>query len=339
MATEYKNINLRERNSFGISVLADRLIEFSSAEELKSILSENPDIKPGRWAVLGEGNNILFTEDFHGVLLHPTCKEIEITYEDEHSVSVKAGAGVIWDDFVLWCIVRGLWGTENLSHIPSSVGAAPIQNIGAYRAEVKDVIVSVDMVDADTLKDITLAGEHCRFGYRDSIFKQELKNKVIITSVNFRMLREGQPNLDYGALREEVDSFGEASLENIRKAVINIRRSKLPEPADVGNAGSFFKNPVVYFDKAQELKSRYPEMPVYPYSDGESVKIPAGWLIEKAGFKGASKGNVGVYPKQALILVNNGNATGKEVIAFAREIENVIYEKFGIRIDPEVNIW
>lgn len=338
MIRYYENINLRTSNSFGIDVSADRLVEFSSAEELRELFSgERPPT--GRWNVIGGGCNILFTGDYHGTLIRSTGDSITITGEDDLGVSVRAEAGLVWDDFVVWCVARGLWGAENLSHIPGHTGAAPVQNIGAYGTEVAGIITSVETFCTDTLNELTIAADHCAFGYRDSIFKGPLRGRAIITAVNFRLRKTSSPNLSYGALAEETEKLGGPTLSNIRQAVINIRESKLPDPATIGNAGSFFKNPVVDAAMAEKLREEYPAMPVFPDSANGTAKLAAGWLIEQAGWKGARKGRAGVYPRQALILVNNGGATGTEILALAREIQASVKAKFGVEIETEVNVW
>ena len=325
------------RNSFGVAATADRIVEFSDAASLRDYLAAHEDIRQGKLGVLGGGNNILFTEDFHGTLLHPAGEGFSVTGSSGNSVSVRAEAGLDWEKFVERCIGLGLWGTENLTAIPGTVGAAPVQNIGAYGAEAKDIVESVETLDLATLKEVSIAGCHCGFGYRDSIFKGVLKGRAVITAVTFRLSRTPRPNLGYDALAREVEDAGGATLENIRTAVRRIRGEKLPDPAVTGNAGSFFKNPVVDGELAERIKRKYPDMPSYPVPEG--VKIPAGWLIEKTGWKGASLGRAGVYGKQALILVNLGGATGNEVTALARRITDDVETRFGIRIATEVNIW
>lgn len=315
----------------------DRIVEFSDAASLRDYLAAHEDIRQGKLGVLGGGNNILFTEDFHGTLLHPAGEGFSVTGSSGNSVSVRAEAGLDWEKFVERCIGLGLWGTENLTAIPGTVGAAPVQNIGAYGAEAKDIVESVETLDLATLKEVSIAGCHCGFGYRDSIFKGVLKGRAVITAVTFRLSRTPRPNLGYDALAREVEDAGGATLENIRTAVRRIRGEKLPDPAVTGNAGSFFKNPVVDSELAERIKRKYPDMPSYPVPEG--VKIPAGWLIEKTGWKGASLGRAGVYGKQALILVNLGGATGNEVTALARRITDDVETRFGIRIATEVNIW
>lgn len=339
MIRHYDNHSLRLHNSFGVEARASKFIEFGGAAELAEFLAGNPGIVSGQWAVLGGGNNILFTRDYEGTLLRPTATDITVTGEDHNHVYLNVSAGHDWDGFVAWCVERGLWGAENLSWIPGLAGAAPVQNIGAYGAEVKDMVVSVEMLHTDTMKINTLAAGHCCFGYRDSVFKNALKGRVVITSVNLRLGKQPAPNTSYGALREEVERLGGPTLENIRRGVINIRRSKLPDPAETGNAGSFFKNPVVPAAKAAELEKQYPGMPQYPGGPAGTVKLAAGWLIEKAGWKGRRRGNAGVYEKQALIIVNHGGATGSEIAGLAAEIQMSVKEMFGVDIDTEVNIW
>lgn len=330
-----ENIDLRERNSFRVAQRAARLVEFDRAAELPEIFSEHVG---GEWMALGGGNNILFTRDVERTLVVPCNREIEIVAEDTESLTAKVGAGVEWDDFVEWCVGRGLWGAENLSLIPGKVGAAPVQNIGAYGAEAKDTISRVEIFRPDEGGFATLAAEECGFGYRDSIFKHALKGRAIITAADFRLSKTARPNLGYGDVVREVEARGGATLRNIREAICSIRRHKLPDTAVTGNAGSFFKNPVVDAAVAERLKAQYPEMPLYPTADGSKAKLAAGWLIDKAGLKGYSEGRVGVHSRQALVLVNLGGATGGEVIGFARKIQAKVREKFGIDMETEVNI-
>lgn len=245
MTREILHADLLGRNSFGVAATADRIVEFSDAASLRDYLAAHEDIRQGKLGVLGGGNNILFTEDFHGTLLHPAGEGFSVTGSSGNSVSVRAEAGLDWEKFVERCIGLGLWGTENLTAIPGTVGAAPVQNIGAYGAEAKDIVESVETLDLATLKEVSIAGCHCGFGYRDSIFKGVLKGRAVITAVTFRLSRTPRPNLGYDALAREVEDAGGATLENIRTAVRRIRGEKLPDPAVTGNAGSFFKNPVV----------------------------------------------------------------------------------------------
>ena len=335
MIKEYKDYPLRDLNSFHVEERADRIIEFDSKQDLDQIFAEGAT--PENWYTLGGGNNILFTQRFAGTLLKPVGKGIKIKAQIDDSVIVEAEAGVEWDDLVAWSVERDLWGMENLSLIPGTVGAAPVQNIGAYGAEAKDVIERVHFFDVEDRKHHTLGCAECRFAYRESIFKHELKGRAIITSVEFRLSKSSQPSLGYGDLAKEVELRGGATLKNIREAVCAIRQSKLPDTAVLGNAGSFFKNPIVNKEVSERLKAEYDSMPIYPVSE-HKCKLAAGWLIDQAGLKGYRKGNVGVHERQALVLVNFGGATGAEVIALSKEVRERVFAKFGINIDPEVNI-
>lgn len=335
MIREFHHISLRGRNSFGVEQQAARLIEFQTPDDLREIFSRGA---PERWCVLSGGNNIVFTKDFDGLLITPANCGIELLREEGDRVWVRVEAGAEWDDVVEWAVERGLWGIENLSLIPGKAGAAPVQNIGAYGCEAKDTIQSVEMFCVETGTVLTLDAAHCGFGYRESIFKHSLKGRVIITSVILRLSRTPQPRLGYGDVEREVEARGGVTLRNIREAICAIRRAKLPDPAVLGNAGSFFKNPVVDEAEAMRLRIEYPEMPLYPAAEPGKAKLAAGWLIDKAGLKGYAEGNVGVHERQALVLVNRGGATGGEVIAFARMVQRRVGEKFGIEIDMEVNI-
>ena len=334
---EYRNISLKDRNSFGIEASCDRLVDFVDAEDLRQVVSSGL-LSEMPWSVLSGGNNILFTGDYRGVLLHPVGREISVLSDDGTQVRVRAQAGVEWDDFVAWCVERGLWGVENLSYIPGYVGAAPVQNIGAYGAEVKDVIESVETFSVETLKTLTLAAAHCGFGYRDSVFKGTLRGRVVITAVHFVLSRTPAPRLGYGDLQAKVESMGGPSLTVIREAVVAIRRSKLPDPKELGNAGSFFKNPVVPDSVAQALKKQFPDMPSYPGTVPGTTKLAAGWLIDQCGWRGRREGCVGVHERQALVLVNYGGATGQEVLELAARIRQDVQARFGVEIDMEVNV-
>ena len=313
MIREFHHISLRDRNSFGVEQQAARLAEFETADDLRAIFAGGA---PAEWCVLSGGNNILFTRDYDGLLLTPAARGIAVTKDEGDRVYVRAEAGVEWDDLVEWAVERGLWGIENLSLIPGKAGAAPVQNIGAYGCEAKDVIERVEMFCVETGTMLTLDAAHCGFGYRESVFKHTLRGRVVITAVELRLSRTPQPRLDYGDVAREVEARGGVSLRNIREAISAIRRAKLPDPKVAGNAGSFFKNPA---------------------PDG-GVKLAAGWLIDRAGWKGRSEGRVGVHERQALVLVNRGGATGAEVIAFARRIQRSVAERFGVEISTEVNI-
>ncbi len=335
MIREFHNLSLRTRNSFGVEQRAARLVEFESEEELRSLFADGA---PERWAVLSGGNNILFTHDYEGTLLTPAARGIRPLETGPEYVRVEADAGVEWDDLAAWAAGEGLWGIENLSFIPGKAGAAPVQNIGAYGCEAKEVIESVRMFCPETGNFLCLAGAHCGFGYRDSLFKRDLRGRVVITAVTLRLGRTPRPRLGYGDLAREVAARGEATPANIRDAVGAIRRSKLPDPAVTGNAGSFFRNPVVTDDEAERLRERYPDMPVYPTVEPGRTKLAAGWLIDRAGYRGYREGHVGVHDRQALVLVNHGGATGEEVLALARRIQRSVYDRFGVALDTEVNI-
>lgn len=334
MIREFHQISLRGRNSFGVDQRAAHLVEFETAEDLRTFFAAGI---PGRWTVLAGGNNILFTEDYDGVLLTPAARQIALVSDDGDEVRLRVDAGVEWDDLVEWAVQRGLWGIENLSLIPGKAGAAPVQNIGAYGCEAKDAIRRVEMYCVETGTVLTLDAAHCGFGYRESVFKHDLKGRVIITAVEIALSHTPRPRLGYGDVEREVEARGGATLRNIREAICSIRRAKLPDPAVLGNAGSFFKNPVVEASVAENLLKAYPDMPHYPAPEGRE-KLAAGWLIDRAGMKGRREGAVGVHERQALVLVNHGGATGGEVIAFARTVQARVREKFGIEIDTEVNI-
>lgn len=331
-----ENYSLKHLNTFALDISARLFARARNMNDLTGFLSGGY-LKKHDFLILGKGSNILFTRDFEGVVFQPDIKGIEIVEENNQTVVVEAGAGEDWDDFVQWCVSRGFAGVENLSYIPGSTGSAPIQNIGAYGAEAGNVIEKVNFIDLKSLEPKNAGRSECRFGYRDSVFKRKLKNKVIITSVVFRLFKNPFFNTSYGNLKEETEKLGKINLENIRKAVISIRRSKLPEPSDLGNAGSFFKNPVVPDTVVRNLKESFSDMPVYPLKNGMS-KIPAGWLIEKCGWKGKRKGDAGVHSKQALVIVNYGGAGGNEIFDLASEIKLSVLEKFGIDLEPEVVI-
>lgn len=340
MVRKRENISLKEYNSFGIDTTADLLIEWSSAEALAELLrTEGNHILNGRWDILGSGCNTLFTGPYRGTLLHSVAKGISIVSDDGESVVIRAEAGHLWDDVVAWACERNLWGIENLSAIPSSVGASAVQNIGAYGVEAKDCIESVEVLFVESLESGSIAGSECAFGYRESIFKHELAGKVIITAVLYRLSRIPSPKLGYGSLQEEVAKLGERTPQAIRQAIMTIRNGKLPDPAVVGNAGSFFKNPILPRAQVEALKALYPTMPTYEVEGKpESLKIATGWMIDSLGWKGRALGRAGVHDKQALVLVNRGGAEGGEVVALAERICAEVKDKFGVEISPEVNI-
>lgn len=332
----YNDINLQNRNSFGVVESARELVEFESGDDLREYFTEH---KPGQWYVLGGGNNTLFTQRYDGVLFTPVCSERTVLVDDGEYVEIRVEAAHDWDALVEWSVNEGLWGIENLSLIPSSVGAAPVQNIGAYGAEVKDAITTVEYFDTRTLQVVRLTNAECHFGYRESVFKHQLKGVAIILAVEFKLHRTPTPNLGYGDVVKEVEARGGATLINIREAICAIRSFKLPDPKVMGNAGSFFKNPIVKRGVAEQLLAIYPDMPHYAVSgDANSVKLAAGWLIDRAGLKGYRSGRVGVHDRQALVLVNHGGATGGEVIELANYVCARVKAMFGVAITPEVNI-
>ena len=315
-----------------MDVRADSLIDWASTDELKNVLHdiEKPIL------MVGGGSNLLFMGDFRGTVLHSTISSIEVIGGDSDHVHVRVGAGVVWDDFVAWCSINGYWGVENLSAIPGEVGASAVQNIGAYGVEAKDVIDTVQTICLADGSERDFTNAECRYAYRQSIFKNELKGQYAVTYVIFTLSKVPQPKLGYGAIAQEVERLGGPTLENIRKAVIAIRESKLPDPKVLGNAGSFFMNPVITEQEFNIIRSNYPDVPSYPAPDG-MVTVPAGWLIEKTGWKGRSLGPAAVYEKQALVLVNKGGATGADIKRLADTIIEDVKQKFGITLTTEVN--
>lgn len=332
----YNNINVASRISFRVNHQAKTVVEFETAEDIRGYFAEN---NPQKWYVLGAGNNTLFTKDYDGVVLIPVCREMKVMEDNSEYVDIRVEAGADWDTLVEWSVENGLWGIENLSAIPSSVGAAPVQNIGAYGAEVKDVVTAVEYFDCRTLEVKRLTNAECRFAYRDSIFKQELRGVAIILAVEMRLQRTPQPNLGYGDVMREIETMGGITLKNIRRAISNIRGRKLPDPKELGNAGSFFKNPIVEREIADRLLYEYPSMPHYDVpNEPNKVKLAAGWLIDQSGLKGYREHGVGVHEHQALVLVNYGTACGNDVKLFAEFVASVVDHKFGVQITPEVNI-
>lgn len=333
-----ENISLKQYNTFGIDAKAEKLIELTDKEQLAAVTNNNS--LPAEKNIIGGGSNILLTKDVGGLTILNKLKGIEVLKEDEEHVWVKVASGEVWHDLVLHAIKNGWAGIENLALIPGTVGAAPMQNIGAYGVEVKDVIEEVTAWHWEEQKFKTYKNEDCHFGYRDSVFKHELKGKVFITDVVFRLSKKPVLNTSYGAIKQELENAGvtEPNIEAIANAVIQIRSSKLPNPAVTGNTGSFFKNPVIRKEIYEQVKSDYPEIPSYPVDD-DHVKVPAGWLIEQSGFKGIKRGNAGVHTKQALVLINLGNVSGREVWELSEEILQTVQERYGISLEREVQIW
>jgi UDP-N-acetylmuramate dehydrogenase len=333
-----QNVSLKSYNTFGIEATAGFLAEATSLELLGEILSEKKFREMDR-LVLGGGSNILFTGNFKGLVIHNSLKGMKVLSEDAEHIRVNAMAGESWHGLVLYCIQNGFAGIENLSLIPGRVGAAPMQNIGAYGVELKDVFESLEAMEIATGQMRTFSNSDCNFGYRESVFKRELKDMFIITSVTLRLNRVPDFNISYGAIQQVLEEMKteKLTIKAVSDAVIAIRSSKLPDPKVLGNAGSFFKNPEVPLEKYEELKSSYPNIPGYPTASG-MIKLAAGWLIEQCGWKGKRIGNTGAHKDQALVLVNYGNATGDEVKKLAFEIIHSVKEKFKVALSPEVNI-
>ncbi|GAB5418162.1 MAG: UDP-N-acetylmuramate dehydrogenase [Crocinitomicaceae bacterium] len=330
------NVDLKPFNTFGISAFAKRFAAFANADELRSILSERGD---DELLVLGGGSNLLLTQDFNGLVIKNEVRGFEIIENNREDVLVESGAGEVWHEFVMQCIDKGFGGIENLSLIPGSVGASPMQNIGAYGAEIKDTFNSLQAFHIESGEVHSFNHEQCEFGYRESVFKRALKGQYIILSVRFRLQKIHTLNTSYGAIEEELKALGIATptIKDVSNAVINIRSSKLPDPKEIGNAGSFFKNPVVAQEVADAIGKRYDKFPNYPAPNG-MVKLAAGWLIEQAGWKGKSFGTYGVHKKQALVLVNYGGSTGAQIYDLSEQIIQDVYAKFGITLEREVNI-
>lgn len=334
-----ENYSLKALNTFGIDVNTRYYSEIRDESDILEIIRLGM-LEKEEHLVLGGGSNILFTGDYNGLVLKNSLGGIEVKENRGGSVIVNAGAGVVWDDLVRYCIDRELGGIENLILIPGSVGAAPIQNIGAYGVEVKDRFFLLEAIELSSGSKRVFTREECRFGYRDSVFKREAKGKFLITSISLRLEKNATPNTSYGSIQEELRKMGKEKHPDIRsvgKAVETIRRAKLPDPDECGNAGSFFKNPVIPQEQFSELRRRYPETPSYPDSAG-MVKVPAGWLIEQCGWKGKNLGQAGVHDRQALVLINKGNANGAEVLKLARSIRASVHDEFGIDMEMEVNI-
>lgn len=332
-----QNIDLAPYNSFGVSVTAARYAEVDSAEQAAWLFAQ-PEITTSQWMPLGDGCNVLFTGDYNGTIVRVSDTSILLESEDEQSATLRVGGGVEWDDMVEWCVNHNLWGVENLSLIPGTVGACPVQNIGAYGAEAADTIIGVVIWDVNEGRVRELSPEECNFGYRESVFKHELKGRALVLAVRFRLSKSANPRLDYGDVRTKVEALGGPTLRNIRTAIVEIRRAKLPDHKKVGNAGSFFKNPVVDASVAERIKAEWPDAPTYPAAEQGKVKLAAGWLIDKCGWKGGSLGRAGVHDRQALVLINLGGATAQEVITLAETIRKDVASKFGVDISPEVNI-
>jgi UDP-N-acetylmuramate dehydrogenase len=333
-----ENISLRPYNTFGIDARARYFTQFQSLQELEEILA-SPQYHPKTALVLGGGSNILLTKDVDGLVLKNEIGGIDVVEEDDAHFYVKAGSGVNWHQLVMHCVENGFAGMENLSLIPGNVGASPMQNIGAYGVEIKDIFHQLEAYHLNEKTRQTFSLADCEFGYRESVFKRKYKGQFIITSVTYRLYKEPVFHTSYGAIRQELERMGvkELSIQAISDAVVAIRSSKLPDPKQVGNAGSFFKNPAVKKEHLATIQQSYPDVPAFPL-DEQHVKVPAGWLIEQCGWKGFRKGDAGCYPKQALVLVNYGHATGEQIYALSEDILKSVKNKFGVHLEREVNI-
>ncbi len=326
--------SLLAHNTFGLDVKAASFIEYHSVEQLLQIIRQGEITVP--YLHIGGGSNLLFTHDYAGTILHSCIRDMEIVEETLDSVFLRVGAGVVWDDFVAYCVEHGWYGAENLSLIPGEVGASAVQNIGAYGVEVKDLISVVETVNIRGEQHVYPVVQ-CGYAYRQSLFKRPEMKDTFVTYVCFRLSKQEKYTLDYGTIRQELGKYPELTLDTVRRVIINIRKSKLPDPKVMGNAGSFFMNPIVTVAQFEELRKQYPQMPFYNV-DGERVKIPAGWMIEQCGWKGKSLGPAAVHDKQALVLVNKGGAKGSDILALSDAVRASVRKKFGVEIYPEVNV-
>jgi len=337
--TILENVDLQSLNTFGIKVATSRFVTIRSVEEAKQLFQSSL-FRNSKRLILGGGSNVLFTKDFDGLVVKVELRGIEILTENEDAVSLKVGAGENWHQFVLYCVERNWGGVENLSLIPGTVGAAPIQNIGAYGVEIKNIITSVEAIEIDTGKIRMFSNSECNFGYRDSIFKQTEKDKHLISSITLTLTKRNHRfNTSYGAIEETLKQQDQShpTVKSISDAVVQIRRSKLPDPQVIGNAGSFFKNPTIESTLYESIKKDYPSFPSFPSGDG-LVKIPAAWLIEQCGWKGKTFDHIGVHKNQALVLVNYGGGDGKKLWQLALDIQASVQQKFNITLQPEVNV-
>ena len=334
-----KNVSLKDKNTFRVSASAEYYADIRSLEQLRSCLND-PIFKNHKNLILGEGSNLLLTQNIKGVVLRMCLKGKQIIFENEEKIHIEVSAGENWHEFVLFCISNNYGGLENLSLIPGNVGTAPMQNIGAYGVEIKESFLSLKAIDRKSGEEKTFTKDECQFGYRESVFKNKCKDQFIIVLATFELTKKNHNlRISYGAIQDQLAKLNvqKPTIQDISTAVIQIRKSKLPDPMRIGNAGSFFKNPVISRSKFEELKTRFPEIKFYSLSEDE-IKIPAGWMIEKAGWKGNRFGNVGVHEKQALVLVNFGNGSGSDIWNLSEKIVLDIQDKFGIRLEREINI-
>ena len=325
--------SLLSHNTFGIDVSAARFLEYSSVDELHRLIDSGQVTSP--YLHIGGGSNLLFTKDYEGTVLHSRIEGVEVVDETDDDIVVRVGAGVVWDDFVDYCVKHNWYGAENLSLIPGEVGASAVQNIGAYGVEVKDLIVRVETLNIEGKERVYDISE-CGYSYRDSIFKRPANKSVFVTYVSFKLSKKEYYTLDYGTIRRELEKYPTVTLETVRRVIIAIREEKLPDPRVMGNAGSFFMNPIVSRIKFEALQEEYPHMPFYEI-DADRIKIPAAWMIDQCGWKGKALGPAAVHDKQALVLVNRGGVRGADVIALSDAVRASVREKFGIDIHPEVN--
>ncbi|MCH5597574.1 UDP-N-acetylmuramate dehydrogenase [Niabella ginsengisoli] len=332
------NVSLKSRNTFGISAYAQYFTVADSVDVLREgmawALKQDANV-----LIVGGGSNMLFTNDVQGLVIQNGLKGIEKIAEDEDFIYLKVGAGVVWHQLVLYCLEHNYAGIENLALIPGLVGASPMQNIGAYGVEIKEVFHELTTVHRKTLEEITFSNAACEFGYRESVFKHKFKNQFVITDVTYKLRKEPQYHIEYGAIKQELEkaNVNELSIQAIANAVIAIRTSKLPDPKQIGNAGSFFKNPSVSKEKFQNLKEAFPEIVAYENPD-HTMKLAAGWLIEQCGLKGYRKGDAGVHAKQALVLVNYGDARGSDILEVCKLVQDAVLQRFSVELLPEVNI-
>lgn len=331
-----ENYSLKKYNTFGIEAKAKWFLSINKQEDFVQFFKENT-ISFDKIFILGAGSNILFTKDFDGLIIYSQIKGIDIISENDTEIKVQVGSGVVWDDWVKYSVEKNWFGLENLSYIPGTVGASPVQNVGAFGVEAKDTIYSVEAIDIETFETEIFTNKDCNFAYRNSFFKESSSKKYFITSVVFQLSKKEKYHLGYGSIAEEVKKLGGESLKNIRQAIINIRKSRLPEPDEIGSAGSFFKNTEVDKNTAEKLLDKFPNLINYPL-DNNKIKLATAWLIDQCGWKGKKLGNAGVHSKQALVIINCGNAKGFEIVNLSKKIEQSVWEKFQVNIEKEVII-
>ncbi|MBN2166200.1 MAG: UDP-N-acetylmuramate dehydrogenase [Marinilabiliaceae bacterium] len=338
MNSIFHNKQLTLLNTFGLESVAKEFFEFDTEDDLIDLIKSNA-LNNKKILILGGGSNLLLSEKIKAMVLHSKIKGITVINNDSDTITIEAGSGIVWDDFVQYCVNNNYYGIENLSLIPGTIGASPVQNIGAYGVEAGDLIVGVTGIDLLNGEKRYFTSEECCFGYRSSIFKTTYKNSFLITKVQFRLRKRGILTLGYGDVKAEAESmYGGVTIENVRKAIVSIREKKLPNPDEFGNAGSFFKNPVVTNELAQKLKILYPELPIYQLENG-NVKLAAGWMIEATGWKGKTVGSVGVHEKQALVIINKGGAMLNDVLKLADMVTQSVIDKFGVELEMEVNVF